>query len=66
MERAIKTSPELASLHLYLSQAYRAIGRMEDAKREAATFSKLNQERALRRDQDVEREYVPSQADVGR
>ena len=66
MERAIKTSPELASLHLYLSQAYRAIGRMEDAKREAATFSKLNQERALRRDQDVEREYVPDQADVGR
>ena len=66
MERAIKASPELASLHLYLSQAYRAIGRMEDARREAATFSKLNQERALRRDQDVEREYVPSQADVGR
>lgn len=66
MERAIKRSPELASLHLYLSQAYRATGRMEDAKRKAATFTKLNQERALRRDRDVEREYVPRQADVPR
>ena len=65
MERAIQRSPELASLHLYLSQAYRATGRMEDAKREAAIFSKLNQQRALRRDRDVEREYVPSQADEG-
>ena len=46
MERAIQRIPELAPLHLYLSQAYRATGRMEDAKREAATFTKLNQERA--------------------
>ena len=66
MERAIKTSPELASLHLYLSQAYRATGRMEDAKREAGVFTKLNQERALRSDREVEREYVPSRSDVGR
>lgn len=62
MERAIQGNPELASLHLYLSQAYRATGRMEDAKREAAVFTKLNQERALRRDRDVEREYVPNRA----
>jgi len=66
MERAIKTSPELAPLHLYLSQAYRSTGRMEDAKREAATFTKLNQERALRRDRDVEREYVPRDVDAGK
>ena len=65
MERAIQRSPELASLHLYLSQAYRATGRMVDAKREAAIFTKLNQQRALRRDRDVKREYVPSQADGG-
>ena len=65
MERAIQARPDLASLHLYLSQAYRAAGRMEDAKREAATFTKLNQQRALRRDRDVEREYLPSQADGG-
>ena len=66
MEQAIKRVPELASLHLYLSQAYRAAGRMEDAKRAAATFTELNQERALQRDRDVEREYVPSQADLER
>ena len=62
MERAIQRNPELAALHLHLSQAYRATGRTEDAKREAAAFSKLNQLRARRRDRDVEREYVPSQA----
>ena len=66
MERAIKTSPELAPLHLYLSQAYRATGRMEDAKCGAATFTKLNQERALRRDRDVEREYLPRDVDAGK
>ena len=66
MERAIEGNPELASLHLYLSQAYRATGRMDDARREAAIFTKLNQQRALRRDRDVEREYVPSQPDDGR
>ena len=66
MERAIQGNPDLASLHLYLSQAYRATGRMEDAKREAAIFTKLNQQRALRRDQDVERQYVPSQTNGGR
>ena len=66
MERAIETSPELASLHLYLSQAYRATGRMEDAKRESGVFTKLNQDRARRRDRDVEREYVPSPSNDGR
>ena len=65
MERAIQGNPELASLHLYLSQAYRATGRMEDAKREAEIFTKLNQQRALRRDREVEREYVPTRTDGG-
>lgn len=66
MERAIKTSPKLASVHLYLSQAYRATGRLEDAKREAGVFTKLNQDRARRRDRDVEREYIPSRSSAGR
>lgn len=59
MERAIAGNPDLAALHLYLSQAYRATGRTEDAKREASTFTRLNQQRAMRRDREVEREYVP-------
>ena len=62
MEKAIAVDPELASLRLYLSQAYRATSRMEDAKREAAVFTRLNKQRALRRDQDVEREYDPGQS----
>lgn len=61
MARAIEIDPDLASLRLYLSQAYRALGRMEEAKREAATFTRLNRERAQRRDQDVERVYEPQQ-----
>jgi tetratricopeptide (TPR) repeat protein len=58
MEQAIRIDPNLASLHLYLSQAYRALGRAEEAKTEAALFSRLNQERAKSRDQDVERKYA--------
>ena len=37
----------------------------DDARREAATATRLNRERARERDQDVEREYVPSQAEGG-
>jgi len=59
MERAVKVGEELASLHLYLSQAYRALGRMEDAKREAKIFARLNKIRAEQRDRDVERDYSP-------
>ena len=59
MEKGIGVDPELASLRLYLSQAYRAEGRMDEAKREAAVFAKLNRKRALERDRNVEREYVP-------
>ena len=62
MERAIADNPNVASLHLYLSQAYRATGRMDAAKSEAAIFTELNRRRALRRDHDVEREYVPPQS----
>lgn len=65
MEKAVELDPELASLRLYLSQAYRAEGRMEDAKREAAIFAKLNKKRAQQRDRDVERTYVPGQAGAG-
>ena len=66
MERAVAIDPELASLRLYLSQAYRAEGRMEDAKREAAVFTRLNAKRAQERDRDVERTYVPNQSSAGR
>ena len=66
MEKAIEVAPELASLRLYLSQAYRAEGRMDEAKREAALFTRLNRKRAEQRDRDVERTYVPSQAGAGR
>ncbi len=57
MEKALRIDSELASLHLYLSQAYRALGRMEEAKREAAVFTRLNRERARKRDRDVKRTY---------
>ena len=61
MEKAVRLDSELASIHLYLSRAYRALGRSEDAKREAAVFTRLNRKRAAARDRDVEREYVPKQ-----
>ena len=66
MQAAIKLNSQhgQASLHLYLSQAYRATGQIEEAKREAAVFTRLNKERARQRDQDVEREYVPGQSAV--
>lgn len=57
MEQAIQLDGKLASLHLYLSQAYRALGRTDDAKKEADLFSRLNLERANARDKDVERKY---------
>ena len=59
MEKAAGLDSELAAIHLYLSRAYRALGRAEEAKREAAIFTRLNRERAAARDRDVEREYVP-------
>jgi tetratricopeptide (TPR) repeat protein len=57
MQQAVKIDPNLAPLHLYLSQAYRALGRPEEAKQEAAVFSRLNQERAAARDKEGDRRY---------
>ncbi len=57
MEEATKIDPKPAALHLYLSQAYRALGRADDAKKEAAVFSRLNQERANARDREGDRKY---------
>jgi tetratricopeptide (TPR) repeat protein len=57
MEEAMKIDPNLASLHLYLSQAYRALKRVDEAKKEAAVFSRLNQERAAARDREGDRKY---------
>ena len=57
MQAAIQIDDKLASLHLYLSQAYRGLGRSDQAKQEAATFSRLNQQRATARDQEVDRKY---------
>ena len=67
MEAAIKAHPDhgQASLHLYLSQAYRATGRSDEARQQAEIFSRLNKERARQRDQDVERDYVPRQSAGG-
>ena len=61
MERAIQIDGNLAPLHLHLSHAYRGLGRIEDAKKEAETFTRLNADRARARDQDVERKYGESQ-----
>jgi tetratricopeptide (TPR) repeat protein len=57
MEQAIKLDPKVPSLHLYLSQAYRAIGKPNEAKNEASIFSQLNQERAHARDLEGDRKY---------
>jgi tetratricopeptide (TPR) repeat protein len=57
MEKAVKIDPNVASLHLYLSQAYRALSRPDDAKKEAAVFSKLNQQRAAARDREGDLKY---------
>lgn len=57
MEKALLIDPDLAPLHLYLSQAYRALSRMEEAKKEAAVFSRLNQERASARDREGDSKY---------
>lgn len=57
MEEAIRIVPNVPSLHLYLSQAYRATGRTDEAKGEAAIFSRLNQERAHARDLEGDRKY---------
>ena len=57
MEEAIGIDPNLAPIHLYLSQAYRGLGRADDAKKEAAVFSRLNQQRANARDREGDRKY---------
>lgn len=57
MEEAIKLDPKIPSLHLYLSQAYRAIGKSSEAKNEATIFSQLNRERANARDLEGDRKY---------
>jgi tetratricopeptide (TPR) repeat protein len=59
MEKAVRSDSRLASIHLYLSQAYRALGKLAEAKEEAAIFTRLNRERAKARDKDVERSYAP-------
>ncbi len=58
MERAVQIDDKLASVHLYLSQAYRGLGRADQAKKEVEIFNRLNAERAKARDNDVERKYV--------
>jgi tetratricopeptide (TPR) repeat protein len=58
MEEAIRIDGKLPALHLYLSQAYRAVGRLNDARKESEIFTRLNAERAKARDKDVERKYM--------
>ena len=57
MDEAVKIDPDIAAPHLYLSQADRALGRFEEARKEAAVFSRLNQERAAARDKEGDRRY---------
>jgi tetratricopeptide (TPR) repeat protein len=57
MEEAVKIDPDVAPVHLYLSQAYRALGRSDDAKKEAAVFTRLNRERASARDREGDKKY---------
>jgi predicted Zn-dependent protease len=42
LEKAVPLRPEYTATHLYLSQAYRKVGRMEDAERELKTLRELN------------------------
>ena len=58
MRKAILFSPDSPQPHLYLSQAHRALGDVEAARKEADLFTRLNRERAGRRDREVERDYV--------
>ncbi len=58
METAVAIDPQLAALRLNLSHAYRALGRLDEAKLEATLFAELNRRRAEERDRDVERTYV--------
>jgi tetratricopeptide (TPR) repeat protein len=58
MRRAIAIHKDVPSLHLYLAQALRALGRADDSKKEAAVFNTLTLQRAKMRDQDAERSYV--------
>ena len=59
MEQAIRIAPDQAQPHFHLSQAYRGVGRNEDAARESQVFSRLNRERMQRRDQETERTFPP-------
>jgi hypothetical protein len=58
MEHAIETSPRTASPYLYLSQASRALGRLDQAKAALETFTRLNRQRMEQRDREVERNYL--------
>jgi predicted Zn-dependent protease len=44
LEEAIRLGPNYKPAHLYLGIAYRKLGRMQDAKRESAELSRLNEE----------------------
>jgi tetratricopeptide (TPR) repeat protein len=41
LERAVKSQPESAQTHFYLEQAYRRVGRKNDAQKERAEFIRL-------------------------
>ena len=59
MEQAIRFAPDQPQPHFHLSQAYRALGRHEDAARESQVFARLNRERMQRRDRETERTFIP-------
>jgi tetratricopeptide (TPR) repeat protein len=43
LEAAVKESPDEPTIHFFLAQAYRALGRAQDAKLEMQTFAKLEE-----------------------
>jgi tetratricopeptide (TPR) repeat protein len=63
LEAAVKTSPDEPTIHFFLAQAYRALGRAQDAKMEMQTFAKL-EESARAATADRTRQVIKNQEEV--
>jgi Flp pilus assembly protein TadD len=46
LENAIRLRPDYAPAHMYLASAWNRAGRKENARREAATLARLNEEQS--------------------
>jgi tetratricopeptide (TPR) repeat protein len=63
LEIAVKASPEEPTIHFFLAQAYRALGRAQDAKLEMQAFAKL-EENARAATADRARQVIKNQEEV--